>query len=86
MTIRCDPPRRLGPVTLRVIVRQSVGGHPAGRGLALWGRKQPLAIVIEQPGGWSAWDMQGRPLSRAHIAALCPEALPQEIPPPPAPR
>lgn len=63
-----------GGCRLAALVETGVEGHRVGPGLAFWGAKAAVAILIEGPDGIRGFDVKGRELAAAEVEALAPGA------------
>ncbi|GAA5067855.1 hypothetical protein N0B44_02415 [Roseibacterium beibuensis] len=75
--VSLGPVRQCGPNAVSTVEEVTLDvrrGPSPERGLAGWGGKRPLAILIQTPGGLIATTPDGRPLAPDTLDALCPGA------------
>ncbi|MCU9847454.1 hypothetical protein OEZ60_05495 [Defluviimonas sp. WL0024] len=72
MTLRLDPPRRLGGIVVAALCETGAHGWRLPGALGAAGAKRPVAIVICTKDGIVAVDPQGQPLALADLEAAFP--------------
>ncbi|MGJ5620087.1 hypothetical protein [Sulfitobacter sp. MF3-043] len=74
MTVSLDQIIKVGPLRIALLSDRAVKAIHCNGFVFFTGRKHPVAVLIRQGAALNAYELDGHPLTRAHVEKLCPGA------------